>query len=93
MPAPEPIPDLLKAVNEASGKAFALWITFLTVDAELHNPAHQLIGARVASSEPARVSAWRFFGAGTTCCFSQVSSVRGGEQLWQQVKDTARLYH
>src|SRR6478752_2733427 len=31
MPAPEPIPDLLKAVNEASGKAFALWITFLTV--------------------------------------------------------------
>ena len=24
-------PDLLKAVNEASGKAFALWITFLTV--------------------------------------------------------------
>src|SRR6516162_232719 len=31
MPAPEPIPDLLKAVNEASGKAFALWLTFLTV--------------------------------------------------------------
>jgi hypothetical protein len=31
MPAPEPIPDLLKAVNEASGRAFALWITFLTV--------------------------------------------------------------
>src|SRR5215469_7856221 len=31
MAAPEPIPDLLKAVNEASGKAFALWITFLTV--------------------------------------------------------------
>jgi hypothetical protein len=31
MPTPEPIPDLLKAVNEASGKAFALWITFLTV--------------------------------------------------------------
>jgi hypothetical protein len=31
MPAPEPIPDLLKAVNEASGKAFALWVTFLTV--------------------------------------------------------------
>src|SRR5262245_48963152 len=31
MPAPEPIPDLLKAVNEASGKAYALWITFLTV--------------------------------------------------------------
>ena len=31
MPAPEPIPDLLKAVNEASGKALALWITFLTV--------------------------------------------------------------
>ena len=32
VPAPEyPIPDLLKAVNEASGKAFALWITFLTV--------------------------------------------------------------
>src|SRR5215469_11217009 len=30
MAAPEPIPDLLKAVNEASGKAFALWITFLT---------------------------------------------------------------
>jgi hypothetical protein len=24
MPVPEPIPDLLKAVNEASGKAFAL---------------------------------------------------------------------
>jgi hypothetical protein len=24
MPAPEPIPDLLKAVNEASGKTFAL---------------------------------------------------------------------
>jgi len=34
MPAPEyPIPDLLKAANEASGKAFALWITFLTVGA------------------------------------------------------------
>jgi hypothetical protein len=31
MSVPEPIPDLLKAVNEASGKAFALWITFLTV--------------------------------------------------------------
>jgi hypothetical protein len=31
MPAPEPIPDLLKAVNEASGKAFALWVTFITV--------------------------------------------------------------
>ena len=31
MPAPEPIPDLLKAVNSASGKAFALWITFLSV--------------------------------------------------------------
>src|SRR5215831_12232170 len=31
MPAPEPIPDLRKAANEASGKAFALWITFLTV--------------------------------------------------------------
>ena len=31
MPVPEPIPDLLKAVNEASGKAFALWITFLSV--------------------------------------------------------------
>ncbi len=31
MPTPEPTPDLLKAVNEASGKAFALWITFLTV--------------------------------------------------------------
>ncbi len=31
MPPPEPIPDLLKAVNDASGKAFALWITFLTV--------------------------------------------------------------
>ena len=31
MPTPEPIPDLLKAVNEASGKAFALWITFLTI--------------------------------------------------------------
>ena len=28
---PEPIPDLLKAVNEASGKAFTLWITFLGV--------------------------------------------------------------
>ena len=35
MPAPEPIPDLLKAVNEASGKAFALWITFLTVSVYL----------------------------------------------------------
>jgi hypothetical protein len=23
-------PDLLKAVSEASGKAFALWVTFLT---------------------------------------------------------------
>src|SRR3954470_19040188 len=31
MAAPEPIPDLLKAVNEASGKAFALWITFVSV--------------------------------------------------------------
>jgi hypothetical protein len=31
MPAPEPIPDLLKAVNEASGKAFTLWLAFLTV--------------------------------------------------------------
>jgi hypothetical protein len=31
MPVPVPIPDLLKAVNDASGKAFALWITFLTV--------------------------------------------------------------
>ena len=31
MPAPEPIPDLLKAVNEARGKAFALWVMFLTV--------------------------------------------------------------
>jgi hypothetical protein len=31
MAAPDPIPDLLKAANEASGKAFALWITFLTV--------------------------------------------------------------
>jgi hypothetical protein len=31
MPAPEPIPDLLKAANSASGKAFALWITFLSV--------------------------------------------------------------
>jgi uncharacterized protein YjbI with pentapeptide repeats len=31
MPAPEPIPDLLRAVNAASGKAFALWITFLSV--------------------------------------------------------------
>jgi hypothetical protein len=30
MPATEPIPDLLNAVNEASGK-FALWITSLTV--------------------------------------------------------------
>ena len=31
MAAPDPIPDLLKAVNEASGKAFALWVMFLTV--------------------------------------------------------------
>jgi uncharacterized protein YjbI with pentapeptide repeats len=31
MPVPEPIPDLLKAANDASGKAFALWVTFLTV--------------------------------------------------------------
>jgi hypothetical protein len=31
MAAPDPIPDLLKAANDASGKAFALWITFLTV--------------------------------------------------------------
>ena len=35
MPAPEPIPDLLKAVNDASAKAFALWITFLTVETYL----------------------------------------------------------
>jgi uncharacterized protein YjbI with pentapeptide repeats len=27
----DPIPDLLKAVNDASGKAFALWLTFLSV--------------------------------------------------------------
>src|ERR1700755_2485961 len=32
---PHPIPDLLKAVNDASGRAFALWITFLTVGAYL----------------------------------------------------------
>ena len=31
MPAPEAISDLLKAANDASGKAFALWLTFLTV--------------------------------------------------------------
>lgn len=31
MAASDPIPDLLKAVNDASGKAFALWVTFLTV--------------------------------------------------------------
>ena len=31
MAAPDPIPDLLTAVNYASGRAFALWITFLTV--------------------------------------------------------------
>jgi hypothetical protein len=31
VPAPEPISDLLKAVNEASGKAFTLWVTFLSV--------------------------------------------------------------
>jgi uncharacterized protein YjbI with pentapeptide repeats len=30
MAAPDPIPDLLEAVNKACGKAFALWITFLT---------------------------------------------------------------
>lgn len=35
MPAPEPIPDLLKAVNDASGKAFVLWVTFLTVETYL----------------------------------------------------------
>jgi hypothetical protein len=28
MAAPEPVPDLLKAANEASRKAFTLWITF-----------------------------------------------------------------
>ena len=27
----DPIPDLLKAVNDASGKAFALWFTFLSI--------------------------------------------------------------
>jgi uncharacterized protein YjbI with pentapeptide repeats len=31
MAAPDSIPDLLKAVNDASGRAFALWVTFLTV--------------------------------------------------------------
>ena len=31
MAAPDPFPDLLKAVNDASGKAFALWLTFLSV--------------------------------------------------------------
>jgi hypothetical protein len=31
MPAPEPVPDLLKAANDISGKVFALWIAFLTV--------------------------------------------------------------
>jgi len=31
MAAPEPIPDLLKAVNDASAKAFALWLTFLSI--------------------------------------------------------------
>jgi uncharacterized protein YjbI with pentapeptide repeats len=32
MPPPEPIPDLLKSANEASGRGFALWVTFLTVE-------------------------------------------------------------
>ena len=31
MSASDPIPDLLKAVNAASGTAFALWITLLSV--------------------------------------------------------------
>jgi uncharacterized protein YjbI with pentapeptide repeats len=31
MAAPDPIPDLLKAVNEASGRGLSLWITFLTI--------------------------------------------------------------
>jgi hypothetical protein len=35
MSALEPTPDLLKAVNEARVKAFALWITFLTVSVYL----------------------------------------------------------
>jgi hypothetical protein len=35
MAPPDPIPDLLKAVNDASGRAFALWVTFLTVGAYL----------------------------------------------------------
>jgi len=35
MPPPDPIPDLLKAVNDASGKTFALWITLLTVETYL----------------------------------------------------------
>ncbi len=32
MPAPEPIPDLLKSANDASARGFALWVTFLTVE-------------------------------------------------------------
>src|SRR3954454_18624166 len=35
MPPPEPIPDLLKAVNEASSRGFALWLSFLSVTAYL----------------------------------------------------------
>jgi uncharacterized protein YjbI with pentapeptide repeats len=35
MAAPDPIPDLLKAVNEASARGFALWVTFLSVIAYL----------------------------------------------------------
>ena len=31
MPPPEPIPDLLKAVNDASSRCFALWLSFLSV--------------------------------------------------------------
>ncbi len=30
MATPDPIPDMLKAANDASGKAFALWVTLLT---------------------------------------------------------------
>jgi hypothetical protein len=32
---PEPIPDLLKSANDASGRTFALWITFLTISTYL----------------------------------------------------------
>jgi hypothetical protein len=35
MPPPEPIPDLLKAVNDSSARGFGLWVTFLTVGAYL----------------------------------------------------------